>query len=101
MSIDPRVALEAFVSALHEHLAAATGKRSDDDPALESAYFNVADAFDAYEDALYAATGEYTPLDVLDEDDDDSDDDDDDDDDELDDIDESEDDFADADGSTR
>ena len=101
MSIDPRVALEAFVSALHEHLAAATGKRSDDDPALESAYFNIADAFDAYEDALYAATGEYTPLDVLDEDDDDSDDDDDDDDDELDDIDESEDDFADADGSTR
>lgn len=101
MSIDPRVALEAFVSTLHEHLAAATGKRSDDDPALESAYFNIADAFDAYEDALYAATGEYTPLDVLDEDDDDSDDDDDDDDDELDDIDESDDDFADADGSTR
>lgn len=74
MSIDPRVALEAFVSALHEHLAAATGKRSDDDPALESAYFNIADAFDAYEDALYAATGEYTPLDVLDEDDEDDDD---------------------------
>lgn len=75
MSIDPRVALEAFVSALHEHLAAATGKRSDDDPALESAYFNIADAFDAYEDALYAATGEYTPLDVLDDDDDEDDDD--------------------------
>ena len=72
MSIDPRVALEAFVSALHEHLAAATGKRSDDDPALESAYFNIADAFDAYEDALYAATGE----DDDDEDDDDLDDDD-------------------------
>lgn len=73
MSIDPRVAPEAFVSALHEHLAAATGKRSDDDPALESAYFNIADAFDAYEDALYAATGEYTPLDVLDDDDEDDD----------------------------
>ncbi|SFV22884.1 hypothetical protein SAMN04487966_10579 [Micrococcus terreus] len=73
MSIDPRVALEAFVSALHEHLAAASTKRSDDDPALESAYFNIADAFDAYEDALYAATGEYTPLDVLDDDDEDDD----------------------------
>lgn len=73
MSIDPRVALEAFVSALQEHLAAATGKRGDDDPALETAYFNIADAFDAYEDALYAATGEYTPLDVLDEDDEDDD----------------------------
>ena len=81
MSIDPRVALEAFVSSLQEHLAAATGKRSDDDPVLESAYFNVAEAFDAYEDALYAATGEYTPLDVLDDDDDDDQDDDDEDDD--------------------
>lgn len=100
MSIDPRVALEAFVSALHEHLAAATGKRSDDDPALESAYFNIADAFDAYEDALYAATGEYTPLDVLDEDDADSDDDNDEDD-ELDDIDEADDYDEDADDSSR
>lgn len=74
MSIDPRIALEGFVSALNEHLAAAQGKRSDDDPALENAYYNVADAFDAYEDALYAATGEYTPLDVLDEDDENDDD---------------------------
>ncbi|MFC7402352.1 hypothetical protein [Citricoccus sp. GCM10030269] len=71
MSIDPRVALEALVSALEEHLAAATGKRDDDDPAVESAFFNVADSFEAYEDALYAATGEFTPLDVYDDDDDD------------------------------
>ena len=41
MSIDPRVALEAFVSALHEHLAAATGKRSDDDPALELSLIHI------------------------------------------------------------
>lgn len=73
MSIDPRVALEALVSAFEEHLAAATGKRDDDDPAVESAFFSVADAFEAYEDALYAATGEFTPLDVYDDDDDDDD----------------------------
>ena len=79
MSIDPRVALEALVSAFQEHLAAATGKRDDDDPAVESAFFSVADAFEAYEDALYAATGEFTPLDVYDDDDDDDDDDGDDD----------------------
>lgn len=78
MSIDPRVALEALVSAFQEHLAAATGKRDDDDPAVESAFFSVADAFEAYEDALYAATGEFTPLDVYDDDDDDDDDGDDD-----------------------
>lgn len=77
MSIDPRVALEALVSAFEEHLAAATGKRDDDDPAVESAFFRVADSFEAYEDALYAATGEFTPLDVYDDDDDDDGDDDD------------------------
>jgi hypothetical protein len=71
MSIDPRVALEALVSAFQEHLAAATGKRDDDDPAVEAAFFSVADAFEAYEDALYAATGEFTPLDVYDDDEDD------------------------------
>jgi hypothetical protein len=70
MSIDPRVALEALVSAFQEHLAAATGKRDDDDPAVEAAFFSVADAFEAYEDALYAATGEFTPLDVYDDDED-------------------------------
>ncbi|REE03096.1 hypothetical protein LG293_14175 [Citricoccus nitrophenolicus] len=73
MSIDPRVALEALVSAFEEHLAAATGKRDDDDPAVESAFFNVADSFEAYEDALYAATGEFTPLDVYDDEDDEDD----------------------------
>ncbi|WP_413543505.1 hypothetical protein [Citricoccus nitrophenolicus] len=71
MSIDPRVALEALVSAFEEHLAAASGKRDDDDPAVESAFFRVADSFEAYEDALYAATGEFTPLDVYDDDDED------------------------------
>ena len=74
MSIDPRVALAALVSAFEEHLAAATGKRDDDDPAVESAFFRVADSFEAYEDALYAATGEFTPLDVYDDDDEDDDD---------------------------
>lgn len=73
MSIDPRVALEALVSAFQEHLAAATGKRDDDDPAVEAAFFGVADAFEAYEDALYAATGEFTPLDVYDDEDEDED----------------------------
>jgi hypothetical protein len=73
MSIDPRVALEALVSAFEEHLAAATGKRDDDDPAVEAAFFNVADSFEAYEDALYAATGEFTPLDVYDDEDDEDD----------------------------
>lgn len=75
MSIDPRVSLETLLSAFQEHLAAATNKRGDDDPALEHAYYALADAFEAYEDVLYDATSEVTPLDVFEDEDDDEDDD--------------------------
>ena len=74
MSTDPRVSLEALISALQEHLAAATNKRGDDDPALEHAYQALADAFEGYEDALYDATSEVTPLDIFEDEDDDEDD---------------------------
>lgn len=71
MSTDPRIALESLTSTLQEHLAAATGKRGDSDPVLDAAYQSLADAFEDYEDALYEATGEVTPLDLFDDDDDD------------------------------
>lgn len=90
MSTDPRVALDALVSALQEHLAAATNKRGEDDPALEHAYYALADAFEGYEDALYDGTGEVTPLDIFEDDDDEDDFDDfgeDDDDDDYDEVD--------------
>jgi len=77
MSIDPRVALQSLTSAFEEHLAAASARRSDGDPAVEAAFFAVADAFEVYDDALYEAYGEVTPLQVIDEEDDDDDDDDD------------------------
>ena len=76
MSIDPRVALQSLTSALEEQLAAAASKRGDGDPAVEAAFFAVADAFEVYDDSLYEAYGEVTPLEVLDEDDDEDDDDD-------------------------
>lgn len=71
MSSDARMALEALTTALNEHLVAAQNKRGEDDPAVEAAFFAVADAFEAYEDALYASTGEVTPLEVFEDDDDD------------------------------
>jgi hypothetical protein len=83
MSNDPRAALQALVSAFEEHLVAATNRRSDDDPAVDGAYIAIADAFDAYEEALYDAYDEVTPLTVFaeeDDSDDDSDDDEDEDD---------------------
>jgi hypothetical protein len=55
---------------LEEHLVAAASRRGDDDPAVEAAYFAVADAFEAYADALYDAYGEDLPIDLLDSDDD-------------------------------
>lgn len=81
MSNDPRAALQALVSAFEEHLVAASNRRSDDDPAVDGAYIAIADAFDAYEEALYDAYDEVTPLTVFAEEDDSDDDSDDDEDD--------------------
>lgn len=73
MSIDPRVALQSLTSALEEHLIAASNRRGDGDPAVESAFFAVADAFEVYEDALYEAYNEVTPLQVFEDEDDEDD----------------------------
>lgn len=82
--MDPRVALNALTNALEEHLSASLNRRGDEDPSVESAFYNISDAFEAYEDALFAASGEVTPLDLYDEDDNEDDLDEDDDDDEPD-----------------
>ncbi|WP_120005205.1 hypothetical protein [Nesterenkonia muleiensis] len=71
MNIDPRIALSALTNALEEHLSTAVNRRGEDDPAVETTFYRVADAFEAYEDALFAATGEVTPLDLYDEESDD------------------------------
>ncbi len=70
MSIDPRVALQSLTAALEEHLVAASARRGEGDPTVEAAFFAVADAFEVYEDALYEAYAEVTPLQVFDEEDD-------------------------------
>ncbi|WP_024366713.1 hypothetical protein [Arthrobacter sp. TB 26] len=67
MSIDPRVALEALTNALAEHLAAASSRRGAGDPAVEAAFFALADAFEVYDDSLYEAYGEVTGLEVMDD----------------------------------
>ena len=73
MSIDPRVALQSLTAALEEHLAAASTRRGDGDPSVEAAFFAVADAFEVYEDALYEAYNEVTPLQVFDDEEEDED----------------------------
>jgi hypothetical protein len=73
MSIDPRVALQSLTAALEEHLIAASARRGEGDPTVEAAFFAVADAFEVYEDALYEAYAEVTPLQVFDDEDGDDD----------------------------
>ncbi|HVN13403.1 MAG TPA: primosomal protein [Kineosporiaceae bacterium] len=92
MTSDPRPALDRLVAALEAHLQAASRRTGEADPAVVAAYQTLADAFETYDEALYAAYDEVTPF-VLyedaddDEDDDEDDDDDDDDDDDEDDVD--------------
>jgi hypothetical protein len=74
MTKDPRVALEVLVSSLEEHLSAIVSRRGEEDPAVDAAFLRIADAFEDYEDALYEAYGEVTPLDLYDDDEDDDDD---------------------------
>ena len=84
MSADPRAALSQLVAAFERHLEASSTRHGDDDPTVVAAYEDLADAFEAYDGALYDAYGEMTPLDIYsgDDDGDEPDDDDDDEDDE-------------------
>jgi hypothetical protein len=81
MTSDPRAALDRLVAALEAHLQAAGRRTGEADPAVVSAYQTLADAFETYDEALYAAYDEVTPF-VLYEDAEDADSDDDDEDDE-------------------
>ena len=79
MSADPRAALSQLVAAFERHLEASSTRHGDDDPTVVAAYEDLADAFEAYDGALYDAYGEMTPLDIYSGDDDGPDEDDDDD----------------------
>ncbi len=80
MSADPRAALSQLVAAFERHLEASSTQHGDDDPSVVAAYEDLADAFEAYDGALYDAYGEMTPLDIYSGDDDGEPDDDDEDD---------------------
>ncbi len=82
MSDDPRAALSQLVAAFERHLEASSARHGDDDPSVVAAYEDLADAFEAYDGALYDAYGEMTPLDIYGGDDGDESEDEDDDEDE-------------------
>ena len=70
MSADPRAALSQLVAAFERHLEASSTRHGDDDPPVVAACEDLADAFEAYDGALYDAYGEMTPLDIYSGDDD-------------------------------
>ena len=71
MSAEPRAALNALISAFERHLEACASKHGEDDPTVVAASDDLADAFEAYDDALLDRFNEMTPLEVYGEDDDD------------------------------
>jgi hypothetical protein len=80
MTTEPRAALDRLIAALEAHLSAAGRRAGEADPAVVSAYQTLADAFEAYDEALYDAYDEVTPFvlyddaeDALSEDDEDDD----------------------------
>lgn len=68
MSIDPRAALSALTTALEEHLVAASARRGEEDPIVEATFLGIIDAFEVYEEALFDAYDEVTPLVIYGED---------------------------------
>ena len=74
MTTEPRAALDRLIAALEAHLSAAERRQGEADPAVVAAYSTLADAFEAYDEALYDAFDEVTPFVLYDEAEDDEDD---------------------------
>lgn len=75
MTTDPRAALDRLIAALEAHLEAASRRRSETDPAVVAVYQTLADAFETYDEALYAAFDEVTPFVLYDDSEDEAEDD--------------------------
>ncbi len=82
MTVDPRAALDRFIAALEAHYTAVAARRGEDDPAVDDAYYVLADAYEVYDEALAQVHGEATPFYLAEDDEDDDDEGDEDDDDE-------------------
>jgi hypothetical protein len=67
MTTEPRAALDRLIAALEAHLAAASQRQGEADPAVVAAYQTLADAFEEYDEALYDAFDEVTPFVLYDE----------------------------------
>ena len=71
MSAEPRAALNSLIAAFERHLEACASKSGEDDPTVIAASDDLADAFEAYDDALLERFNEMTPLEIYGDDEDD------------------------------
>ena len=71
MPVEPRAALDRLIAALVAHFDSIASRSSDDDTRVDDAYDVLADAFDAYDEALAREYSEVTPFLLVDEDHDD------------------------------
>jgi hypothetical protein len=67
--------LQMLKDALDAHLLAVEGRSGESDPAVFAAFVHLADAFSAYEEALYDTHDEVVPMTILEYEDDEPDDD--------------------------
>ncbi|WP_250445733.1 primosomal protein [Actinotalea sp. C106] len=74
MTVDARAALDRLLASLEAHYHAVSTRRTDDDPAVDDAYDVLADAFEAYDDALVRGFSETLPFYLADDDADEDDD---------------------------
>ncbi|MCW4464906.1 hypothetical protein OK351_05215 [Glutamicibacter sp. MNS18] len=64
MSIDPNYALQVLIARLEHHLSVISQSRGDNDSAVDAAFGSLADAFEAYDDAIYDKYGELLPFSI-------------------------------------
>ena len=62
--------LQMLKDALDAHLLAVEGRSGESDPAVFAAFVHLADAFGAYEEALYDAHDEVVPMTIIEYEDD-------------------------------
>jgi hypothetical protein len=68
MAQDPRFALQQFIAALERHLEASSAKRDPDDASVDTAFFQLEDAFLSYQEALDESFSENLPFDLPEDD---------------------------------
>ncbi len=64
MAKEPRLTLQQFIGALERHFEAVSGRRGEDDPAVELSYQRLQEAFLDYEESLQDSFNEFLPFEL-------------------------------------